>query len=494
MDNNTQTDKIIDFAIRETLIHNPTFTNSINWTIYNNIVNPIGIKLTNFTRQNGAREKMKSISQKDLLQFVLNQAVKCYNAMMAFYYNDRTMKSILNSKDKLNYLLEVFPEYNEIQKAIKIIANQKLNSSVFYSTNDKDLLALVDAITQCLYQSHQTKAQFIEANGYGKSPLNIYESTDLFSKVEEDRKKSEVAENVRINRRAINKCLTEVMNGSQLKNQRNEYGLDGTLFATQDIGNRRHNQEDSVLIMTHPDNPDFKLLVVSDGMGSVELGEKASQYACQELAKWFQTLPKDYFYYPLELQTALNQKIVSISNEIYTEYNQDYRSIRSGATLSTAIVTEDNTIISNVGDSRVYSVSRGKLQLLTKDESIVWPLGKKPSEVSPKVLDDLRFDKENNKILRCLGEKMSENRIQTLITPNTSYDRLLLMTDGVTDLLSQDKIRILSTISSREEVTKLLVEEALKNDAIRKKGADEYHNGVIPAGKDNASAAMYARR
>ena len=71
----------IDFAITETLLAHPDFTNSINYTIYKNIVDPNGISLINFTSQNGARRKMKNVSQSDLLEFILIEVVKGYNAM-----------------------------------------------------------------------------------------------------------------------------------------------------------------------------------------------------------------------------------------------------------------------------------------------------------------------------------------------------------------------------------------------------------------------------
>ena len=489
-----ETSQIIDYAINQTLQAHPDFTKTINCTIYADIVNIEGIKLFHYTSQNNARKLMRSISQRDILEFVLEEVIKNYNAMMYFYYNDEEMKKRSSAVAKRDYLLEVFPTYSEIQKAIYKIANPKVNSVIHYLNDSDALLALVDAITETKYQRQEGVRKYIETYGKGPTYVSGYGEQNLFQKIREDREKANVARSVKVNQRTVNKCLTEVMNGSQLKHQRNEYGLDGTLYATQDIGRRRKNQEDSVLILTHPENPDFKLLVVSDGMGGVELGEKASQYTVQELAKWFQSLPKDYFYYPMDLQNLFNNKIASISNQIYQTYNSQYRSIQSGATLASAIVTEDKTIVSSVGDSRVYTVFQGRLRLLSRDESRVWPLPKKPHEITPEELDELRFDKYNNQIVRCMGDELEGHCIQTLITPNNSYDRLLLFSDGVTDLLSQERIRIISSQAPKDLVTKMLVDEAINLDAIRRQGADEFYNGRIPAGKDNASAAMYARR
>lgn len=484
----------IDFAITETLLAHPDFTNSINYTIYKNIVDPNGISLINFTSQNGARRKMKNVSQSDLLEFILIEVVKGYNAMMYFYHNNEEMQKRKTPVEKLKYLQETFPNYPQLQDAISKIANPKINSVIHFTNNPNNLLTIVDAVIQNRYQTASVYKNYIDRFGKGLTYVAGFGEQDLIQKIAEDSKKASVAKHVQINRRVANKCLKEVMSGAQLKNQRNEYGLEGDLYASQDIGKRRHNQEDSVIILTHPENPDFKLLAVSDGMGGVELGDRASQYTVQQLAKWFESLSKDYFYYPLELQGLLNSKIKEISNDIYNKYNKEYQSIRAGATLATAVVTENETITSTVGDSRVYSILNGKLTLLSRDESRVWPLGIKPHEITAAELDELRFHKENNLITRCIGDDLKYSRIQTLITPNTSYDRLLLFSDGVTDLLSQERIRFISSQFPKDLVTKALVDEAISMDAIRQKGSSDIYNGKIVAGKDNATAAMYARR
>lgn len=52
-------------------------------------------------------------------------------------------------------------------------------------------------------------------------------------------------------------------------------------------------------------------------------------------------------------------------------------------------------------------------------------------------------------------------------------------------------------ISSRydnDRITSLIVNEALNKNAVRKKGTDSFNYGEIKAGKDNATAVMYARR
>ena len=149
----------------------------------------------------------------------------------------------------------------------------------------------------------------------------------------------------------------------------------------------------------------------------------------------------------------------------------------------------------DTGSKTIASVKKDdKLELITRDESAVWPPYKDAKDMTKEELDDLRFVRNNNEILRCIGYDMDASHIQTLIIPNNSYDRLILLSDGVTDLLSQENIRVISRNYPIDQITHELVEAAINNIARRAKGADDMHLSGVPAGKDNATAAMYARR
>ena len=484
----------IDYAIIETLKAHPDFTPQMPYIYLENLTSKKGINLNNFTSKNNARKAMEEITQDDMLHFILEEVVKCYNAISYFYYNDPNMKALATNEQKMSNLLSVFPYYGIIQKAVEIISNPKINSAIYYKADNKELIALVEAVINVRYQSGEQLRHFVDKSGPGLTTTAKFGTQDLFAKINTDISKTVVAENVQVNPRAVNQCLLDVMSGSQLKNQHNEYGLNGTLYASQDVGKRRSNQEDAVLILEHPQNPEFKLIAVSDGMGGVELGDRASSFVTQQLAEWFKSLPVDLYNFPTEVQKLLNQEISRISNQIYVGYNSSYKGIQCGATLVTSIVTKEYTVNSSVGDSRIYTVKDNQLQLLTRDESRVWPQAKAAKDMTKEELDELRFLKNNNQILKCIGETIDARSIQTLLIPNRSYDKLILLSDGVTDLLSQEQISVIARTYPADQLTKALVQAAISQDAVRAKGADEFHNAKIPAGKDNATAAMYSRR
>ena len=482
----------IDYAIVETLKAHPEFIPKMNCIYLDNLT--AGVRLKNFTSQNKAREAMKEITQEDLLHFILDEAVKCYNAIAYFYYNDPNMKQLSSQAEKMNNLLSQFPYYGIFQKAVDIIANPKMNCAIYYQADPKELVALVDAVINARYQSGDKLRYFIDKAGAGLTTTIKYGTLDLFAKINTDIEKVAIAKDVKVNPRATNQCLLEVMSGAQLKHQHNEYGLNGTLYATQDVGKKRKNQEDAVLILEHPEIPDFKLIAVSDGMGGVELGDKASSYITQELAKWFKSLPAELYNFPSEVQKLLNHEISKISSQIYKDYNEQYNGIVCGATLVASVITKDFTVNSSIGDSRIYAVRDNQLQLLTRDESAVWPPNKSAKDMTPEELDDLKFLIKNNEILRCIGQPIEAKEVQTFLINNRSYDKLLLLSDGVTDLLTQEQISIISRTTPADKLTQALVAAAVSKDAIRSQGSDDFHRGKIAAGKDNATAAMYSRR
>ena len=63
----------IDFAVIETLRAHPEFTHNVESMYMESMTSSKGIELRNYTSQNGARAKMKDITQTDMLHFILNE-------------------------------------------------------------------------------------------------------------------------------------------------------------------------------------------------------------------------------------------------------------------------------------------------------------------------------------------------------------------------------------------------------------------------------------
>lgn len=500
--------EIIENAILETMKNHPDWICHAANIMYDNAQVVVPIR---FSSSNNARSSITATDSNDFIEYILSNAMLIYGAVIYDFNYDRTLAS-LPIPERSVEILKRYPGYSVIFEAIKIISNPDINAILYYHNHQNELFALANVVASVRFNPsfypQVGGRQLVDPDGKGKETrsqidekgIKIEESFRLMQKIEEDHRKIANIQNVRIYNKTLNKCLLDILDGKQLKNCHNEYALDGTLFATQDIGKRRENQEDSVVIMTHPLNPEFKLIAVADGMGGVDKGEEASSYTIKRVAEWFTNLPVEYYNKPEIVSTEFSSIIKEISNTLVS--NNYRQGIKSGTTFTGAIVTENKTVINHVGDSRAYTIKDGQVRLRTIDESRVWPFKKDdngqyvpmtPSELRPEEIDDLRFRPQSNQIYGYVGQP-GMPAPQSYILDNEEYETLLIMSDGVSDLLSMPQIKILSGITPAEYLTQVLVETALSRNATRDRYVTSPGIDTIQAGKDNATVAAINRR
>ena len=160
------------------------------------------------------------------------------------------------------------------------------------------------------------------------------------------------------------------------------------MTATQDVGKNRSGQEDSVIILEHPKNKAFKLMAVSDGVGGAALGEIASNTIAKNLTIWFENLDPSIYDDVTKIQKDLKPLLKNILKEAPIPEE-------SSATLSAVIIGKTQTLITNLGDSRVYTTKRKQIKHETKDDSYVQELfehNKLPNK------EIMRFHEDSNVI------------------------------------------------------------------------------------------------
>lgn len=273
---------------------------------------------------------------------------------------------------------------------------------------------------------------------------------------------------------------SDVIDARQSSFKRLNYHLDN-MVACIDRGNLRLKQEDAVLLLCHPKNNDFKLLAVADGMGGLHYGEKASNLTLRKLITWFEKLPSNYFLSSSELSKIIDDELEDIDEYIRMNIGD------CGTTLSLAIHTFCDTILLNVGDSRIYLTdSSGVLSQVSNDQSTCWDLYK---DGVIKEKKDIMFHKKNNLIFSRLGCAKKKLTIEKNIFKNSDYDSVFLFTDGVTDCLSDDILNDIVSASDNMSVATNIIDSVLTTSAYNTNlNSDEYFD-CIPAGKDNATVA-----
>ena len=256
-----------------------------------------------------------------------------------------------------------------------------------------------------------------------------------------------------------------------------------------DVGLIRTNNEDVVCTIRHPKNKNIKLLLVADGMGGKDNGEIASSYISLSIGKWFLNKSVKILNNPEETEKLLIPYIKKLNSNLINKYGED----SLGTTLTLAIVNKDNTIIFNVGDSRAYIYKKNNLIQITEDDSDVWMYHKYGNVKK----DDLRYFVNNNIISACIGINKELCKVKTTIIDN-DYDILLLLTDGVTDLITDKKIKTLIKKTDKRKLLDAIIYEAVYVDQNLKIPASlkrkKYMKYIVPfKGRDNASGAIYIK-
>lgn len=227
--------------------------------------------------------------------------------------------------------------------------------------------------------------------------------------------------------------------------------------ATTHVGHKRKVNEDSILTL-----PDQHVWVVSDGMGGHAGGDFASQAVVDSIAMIDPGLE------PVELMGELRASIARAHNAIQIE-SQNRGGATMGATIVTMLVSGNHFAAFWAGDSRLYRLQNGEIDLLTTDHSMVAELVL-AGQLS---WDEAEQHPQSNAVTRAVGvgEELDLDKIRGEILPG---DRFLLCSDGLTKYATFDMLR---RILSREPIE--TVADTLQQIALDGGGADNISIIVI---------------
>lgn len=296
-------------------------------------------------------------------------------------------------------------------------------------------------------------------------------------------------------------CREDVISEIQIQKKHAEYKIGYTLYATSDIGKKRKKQEDSMIILEHPKNDKFKLIAVSDGVGGNYGGALTSNHIIKKITLWFESIDENLALNLEEIKYRLRSYLFDILDDLDFCFG--------AATLSAAIIGKYETLIVNIGDSRVYTFKNYKLTQQTRDDSEVQLLFEE-KEIPSKEL--MRFHKKSNIITQAINYRKFSYSPHYKIISNDSYDKILAVSDGVSDCISEKQLETLIKESKNEELANNIIKLSKKNDSSiqniinklpskEKEEAlqleellEEDYNQIINGGKDNTTAVVYIRK
>ncbi len=226
-----------------------------------------------------------------------------------------------------------------------------------------------------------------------------------------------------------------------------------------DIGRKRSENQDSYLIRTYA--PEIVLAVVCDGMGGVHGGREASRIAAERFASFI-----DAFFAAAEAPAAVSgHAVLSALTEAVFEANEavlartkEDPSLRGmGTTLVSTLRVGGVAYTVNVGDSRLYRVSCGTAEQITKDHSLVQYL----VDIGRLTPEEAATAPNRNIITKAVGTGASIEP-DTFVTLVGVGDVLLLCSDGLSGQLSPETIASVLTfpegVQSEENALSSLAE------------------------------------
>lgn len=206
------------------------------------------------------------------------------------------------------------------------------------------------------------------------------------------------------------------------------------------------------------------LFLVADGMGGHQAGEQASALAAQYIEqftvnrlKWFfRTDGGDTERTLADFQGAMRQADSRVVEE--AEHHPELAGM--GTTLTMAYHLQSSLCVVHVGDSRAYLYREGALQQLTNDHTVTAELVRS-GKLTPDQAATHRYRKA---ITNVVGGAERGVNVEALACDVQQDDCLLLCSDGLTEMLSNDQIvATLSAEAEPEAACRRLIAQA--NDA-----------------------------
>lgn len=226
--------------------------------------------------------------------------------------------------------------------------------------------------------------------------------------------------------------------------------------ATTHVGHKRKVNEDSILTL-----PEQGVWVVSDGMGGHAAGDFASRTVVDSIAMM------DNDQAPSTMIAGLRDALGRAHEAIRAQVASTGGTI--GATVVTLVIADGHFAALWAGDSRLYRLQAGEIEMLTTDHSVVaeFVLAGQMS------WDEAEKHPQSNAITRAVGvgEELELEKIRGEIFPG---DRFLLCSDGLTKYANFDTLRRVLGSEPIETVT-----DTLRNIALDGGGADNISIVVV---------------
>lgn len=216
-------------------------------------------------------------------------------------------------------------------------------------------------------------------------------------------------------------------------------------FGLTNVGNVRKRNED--YIEQYDFNENVHLYVVLDGVGGNSSGDVASKVTGQKVLEYL----KKNMDVENVTESIVKEAVQYANKEVYnlSNSNREYRGM--GTTISLLLIDKDTAYFVSVGDSRIYSIKEGLVQI-TEDDTYINALLK--DNIINK--EEAKNHPQKHMLVNAIG--ISKNLKCSVFTRKVKpMDKFLLCTDGLTNMLEDKEIFNIITKSKKEKICESLI-------------------------------------
>src|SRR6185295_2155319 len=177
------------------------------------------------------------------------------------------------------------------------------------------------------------------------------------------------------------------------------------------------------------------VMLIADGMGGHAAGEVASRMAISTLIGLALDIP-DWFFkmdeaHAPEIERRSRERVQEVGAILIERAEEDEALHGMGTTLTVARNIGRDLLITHVGDSRAYVLRAGSLHRLTRDHTYAQLLVD-TGQLTP---DEVADSRHRHVLTNALGGSCGDVEVDTDLLRLENGDRLLLCSDGLTDLV-----------------------------------------------------------
>lgn len=234
------------------------------------------------------------------------------------------------------------------------------------------------------------------------------------------------------------------------------------------LGTRPYQQDRAGGCVFKTDRGNALFAVVCDGMGGMSHGERASEHCVRTLVHRFMTSPPKWKDIPSELKRAVRQ----LDREVADFRGENGAKLGSGTTLAAVCLRDRELFWASIGDSRIYLCENGTIRMLTRDHNYALQLEGmvRAGRITP---EEAVQSKKKEALISYVGIG-NASLIDVSQSPVRLSEgcRVLLCSDGVTKLLSDEDILDILEDTSDESAEAEADEITRQATAKRVKGQD----------------------